>query len=282
VVIVAIWGVVGVLAGALLVVAAVWRVVLLWLRRAGWRVQRPLVRAARAHTTQAGTGQTARADADTGGVAAAAEAGRLVGMARTAAVEGEWARAAGWYEQASALYTAAGDALGWEVTRFEAARAYCDAERADTAAEMLGDVVVSRRRRHDRAGEREAMAAWATALIDAGRLVEGGAIAVGLAELAAEAKADADWVAALRLQAEAAVLAENWARARRVLETRLEHAQHAEIGQCVVGRVGQVVVLYKQLSRVCAKAGDTEAAERYEREAEDLQLSGDLSRDAEF
>ncbi len=48
----AIWGVVGVLAGALLVAAAVWRVVLPWLRRAGWWVRRPLVRAARADTTQ--------------------------------------------------------------------------------------------------------------------------------------------------------------------------------------------------------------------------------------
>src|SRR6266545_3526791 len=136
--------------------AGVWRLVLPRLRRAGWRFQWPVRRGHRA----------------------AVEAGQLVTQARALAGEGAWVDAADRYELASARYAAAGDARGAEVTRWEAARARRSAGRPDQhdrAAELLRDVLAARRARHDRPGEREALAVTAQAYLDAGRPAEAGA-----------------------------------------------------------------------------------------------------------
>ena len=92
--------------------------------------------------------------------------------------------------------------------------------------------------------------------------------------MADEADAIDEWLAALRLQVEAAAAAGQWARARSVLEVLLGHAQQTDLGQ--------VAAVCTQLNVVCRKAGDPEAAERYRLEAWDLELRGNLGRGAGF
>jgi tetratricopeptide (TPR) repeat protein len=254
----------GVLAGLIVAAvaaaaAAVWKLVLPRVRRAGWQWRSPVVRIDPAELAAT--------------AAAGAEAGQLVEQARVDAGAGAWVAAAERYEQASARHADAGDARGAEVTRWDAARAYRRADRHDQAAALLADVVAACIQRHDRPGERQALADLAEAYLAAGRPAEAGAVAATLAGLAAEANATAEWEAALRLQVDAATAAQQWGTARTVLEVLLEHALQTDYYQ---------VALYKELSRVCAHTGDTDASDRYHREAWELELRGNLGRGMGF
>jgi hypothetical protein len=119
-------------------------------------------------------------------------------------------------------------------------------------------VVAHRKARHDRPGERAALAALAAAYHGADRPAEAAATAAHRADLATEADADAEWVDAMWQFTRATRVAGQLQPARDALEQLHDHARRTDLDEA--GRIAL------ELGGVCATLGDKAAAERYHQE----------------